>query len=412
MKRRKFIEKTGIFAAATLIPIGLHGWVARGIAQSDRSKRLIVIFLRGAIDGLNVVVPYRESAYYEARPTIAIPTPSEAGGVFDLDGRFGLHPALADIMPLWKQRSLAFIHACGSPDPTRSHFDAQDYMESGTPGVKSTEDGWMNRLLAILPQGTPTQAVNLGETVPRILKGQMAVANLPTGRKANRKLPIDRPIINAAFDRLYSGKDPLSLAYQEGKKAREILMSELSQEMMQASRGAPSAVNFASDARRLARLMVGDARTQLGFMALGGWDTHVNQGGTQGRLARSLQPLGEGLATLVKELGAVYSDTVIVVMSEFGRTVRENGNRGTDHGHGNVMWVLGGRVKGGKVYGEWPGLAKSAWYEGRDLEVTTDFRDAMTSLLQQHLQISNSNLTKIFPGYLSKNRLNLKSQLK
>ena len=407
MKRRKIIQYASIFTAATLIPVGMSGWVAKTVAQTNSSKRLIVVFLRGAIDGLNVVVPYRESAYYEARPTIAIPTPDEEGGVLDLDGRFGLHPALADIMPLWKQQSLAFIHACGSPDPTRSHFEAQDYMESGTPGRKSTQDGWMNRLLATLPQGTPTQAVNVGETIPRILKGSLAVANLPTGRKARRKLAVDNPVINAAFDRLYSGSDPLSLAYQEGMKAREILMQELNEEMMQASRGAPSPVNFSTDARRLARLMKGDARTQLGFMALGGWDTHANQGSIKGRLARFLKPLGEGLATLVRELGSVYSDTTIVVMSEFGRTVRENGNNGTDHGHGNVMWVLGGKVNGGKIYGEWPTLAESALYQGRDLAITTDFREAIASILEQHLQLSHSNSSQIFPDYTSSNRLKL-----
>lgn len=278
MKRRKIVQYGSLFAAASLIPVGISGWVAKAFGQNNSNKKLIVIFLRGAIDGLNTVVPYRESAYYEARPTIAIPTPNSEGGVLDLDGRFGLNPALIDIMPLWKQNNLAFIHASGSPDPTRSHFEAQDYMENGTPGVKSTPNGWMNRLLAISRQENPTQAVNVGNTMPLILKGNMAVANLNSGNNPQRKLPVDRPIINEAFDRLYSGQDPLSLAYQEGRKAREIVMKELSKEMTQAGRGAPTPINFVRDARRLARLMAGDAKTQLGFMALGGWDTHVNQG--------------------------------------------------------------------------------------------------------------------------------------
>ncbi len=397
MNRRKFLQNVSLLATASFIPIGVHGWAARGIAQNNNRKRLIVIFLRGGIDGLKVIVPYRESAYYEARPTISIPPPGEEKGVLDLDGRFGLHPALADLMPLWQQRSLAFIHACGSPDPTRSHFDAQDYMESGTPGVKKTEDGWMNRLLAVLPKGRPTQAVNLGSTTPRILVGKMSVANLPRGRQANRKLPVDRPLIHAAFDRLYSGNDPLSLAYQEGQQAREILLAELEAEMLESSRGAPSPVNFVSDARKLAKLMVGDAKTQLAFLALGGWDTHVNQ---TGQLNRHLSSLGEGLTTLVRELGSVYSDTAIAVISEFGRTVGENGNGGTDHGHGNVIWVLGGAIRGGKVYGEWPGLAQSQLYQGRDLAIATDFRDAIASLLVQQMQIEASNLTQIFPGYV------------
>jgi len=409
MKRRKIIRYGSLFAAATLIPVGLSGWVAKAIARGNNNNKLIVIFLRGAIDGLNTVVPYRESAYYEARPTIAIPNPNEEGGVLDLDGRFGLNPALVDIMPFWKQKNLAFIHASGSPDPTRSHFEAQDYMENGTPGVKSTANGWMNRLLAISRQENPTQAVNVGNTMPLILKGNMSVANLNSGNSAKNKLPVDRPMINEAFDRLYSGGDPLSLAYQEGRQAREIVMKEVSQEMMSADRGAPNAINFVKDARRLARLMAGDAKTQLGFMALGGWDTHVNQGSIRGRLTRNLKPLGMGLAALVEGLGSAYSQTTIVVMSEFGRTVAENGNAGTDHGHGNAMWLIGDRVKGGKVYGAWPGLSESALYQGRDLAVTTDFRSPIASVLTGHLGLSKSDLDLIFPGYSAQNLLNLVS---
>ena len=406
MKRRKIVQYGSLFAAASLIPVGMSGWVAKAIGQTNNNKKLIVIFLRGAIDGLNVIVPYRESGYYEARPTIAIPSPDREGGVLDLDGRFGLNPALTDLMPLWQQNNLAFIHASGSPDPTRSHFEAQDYMETGTPGVKSTANGWMNRLLTITPQDNPTRAVNVGNTIPLILKGNMAVASVPSGN-AKRKLPVDRQIVNQAFDRLYSGQDPLSLAYQEGRKAREIVMKELNKEMMAADRGAPTPINFVKDARRLARLMAGDAKTQLGFMALGGWDTHVNQGSIRGRLTRNLKPLGMGLAALIKELGSVYSDTAIVVISEFGRTVAENGNGGTDHGHGNAIWLLGGKVKGGKIYGEWPGLSESALYKGRDLAITTDFRTAIASVLRQHLQISQSNLNSIFPGYSTNNLLPL-----
>ncbi len=399
MNRRNLLQNAAILAAAGLIPIGINSWAVKGIAQTNNRKRLIAIFLRGAVDGLNVVVPYQESNYYEARPRIAIPKPGEKDGVLDLDGRFGLHPALADIIPLWEKGSLAFIHACGSPDSTRSHFDAQDYMESGTPGVKTTQDGWLNRLLGILPKDSPVQAVNVGATIPRILTGKMSVANLPSGNNSNNALAIDRPEINGAFSQLYSGKDPISLTYQEGDKAREILLNELNSEMMKASMGAPSPVGFANDTRKLAKLMVGDAKTQLAFMALGGWDTHVNQGSTTGQLGSRLKPLAEGLVTLVKELGPVYSDTVIVVLSEFGRTVAENGNGGTDHGHGNVMWVLGGGIRGGKIYGEWPGLNESELYEKRDLEITTDYRNAIASILTQHIELNVAQLSQLFPNY-------------
>lgn len=407
MNRRKFLQRASLLAAAGLVPIGMQGWAARGLTQTNSRKRLIVIFLRGGIDGLNVVVPHQDPNYYEVRPRIAIPQPGQQEGVLDLEGRFGLHPALADLMPLWQQRSLAFVHACGSPDPTRSHFDAQDYMETGTPGVKTTEDGWMNRLLGTLPKGRPTQAVTMGATIPRILVGQMPVASLPGGREATRSLSVDRPQINAAFNRLYSGDDPISLAYQEGQEAREILLAELESEMMAASRGAPSPAGFVNTTRQLARLMVGDAKTQLAFMALGGWDTHVNQGSSKGEFANKLRSLGQGLATLAQELGSVYSDTAIVVLSEFGRTVKENGNGGTDHGHGNVMWVLGGSIRGGKVYGQWPGLAESQLYKNRDLAITTDFRDAIASLLEQHMQLNRSQVNQVFPNYAANRKLTL-----
>ncbi|NEO13692.1 MULTISPECIES: DUF1501 domain-containing protein [unclassified Moorena] len=408
MKRRKLLQQASLLTAGGIISMG--SWVARGLANTantNHRKRLIVIFLRGGIDGLNVVVPYQEADYYQARPRIAIPRTGEKGGVLDLDGYFGLHPALADLMPLWKQKSLAFVHASGSPDSTRSHFDAQDYMESGTPGIKSTDDGWMNRLLGTIPKEIPTQAVNMGTTTPRILSGQMPVANLPMGRNYNHKLPVDRPQIDAAFDQLYRGNNAINLAYQEGSEARKILLAELKEEMMAANRGAPPSSKFVGDSRKLAKLMVGDAKTQLAFLALGGWDTHVNQGGSQGQLARKLKPIGQGLATLVKALEPIYANTVIVVMSEFGRTLAENGNKGTDHGHGNVMWVLGGGVRGGKVYGEWPGLAESQLYEKRDLAVTTDFREVLMPVLREHMEIGDSNLAQIFPGFTSNQSLGL-----
>ena len=405
MKRRKFLQLASLLSASGIISVGSHGWVAKGLAQTNNRKRLIVIFLRGGIDGLNVVIPHQEDVYYDVRPKIAIPAPGEENGAINLDGQFGLHPALADIMPLWQNRSLAFIHACGLNNDTRSHFDAQYYTETGIPGNKKIPDGWMNRLLANLPKDRPTQAVNLGDTPPRILMGKMPVASLPSGRKSTRGLPIDRPKIYAAFDRLYSGNDELSRVYQEGRQARDLLLADLEKEMEAASGGAPPPKGFAGDAKNLAQIMVGDSKTQLGFLALGNWDTHVNQGSSQGALARRLKPLGKGLVTLVQELGSLYSDTVILVMSEFGRTVKENGNGGTDHGHGNVMWVLGGGLRGGQVYGQWPGLDESELFQKRDLAVTTDFRNVISSVLEQHLGFNQSQIAQVFPGYYYNQRL-------
>lgn len=400
MKRRNFLIHTGLFSASVISATNINTWVAKSATLNSQKKRLIVIFLRGAVDGLSVVVPYSEPAYYQARPQIAIPQPGKDGGVLSLDDRFGLHPSLTSILPLWQQGSLAFVHACGSKDSSRSHFDAQQYMESGTPGNKRTGDGWMNRLLSVISEKTPIQAVSVGETIPRIFYGRMPVANLALGRNGNRPLSIDRPQVRAAFDQLYTGNDTLSKTYHQGRLARQALMEDLDYEMKMANNGAPTPNGFPKDAERLARLMVTDPRIQLGFMALGGWDTHVNQGNSQGQLAKNLDNLGIGLATLVKNLGAVYQNTAIVVMSEFGRTVGQNNNGGTDHGHGNVMWVLGGNIQGGKIYGEWPGLNSTQLYQNRDLAITTDFRDVISILLQRHLNLNTEKLNQVLPNYI------------
>ena len=404
MNRREFLAHAGLLSASTVVAIGTHGWATKTNAQTIRTstatpKRLIVVFLRGAVDGLSVVVPYQEAVYYDARPKIAIPQPGKDGGALDLDGQFGLHPALSDLMPLWEQKSLAFIPASGSPDASRSHFDAQDYMESGTPGVKKTSDGWMNRLLAVISGRNPVQAVNVGTTTPRILSGHMAVASIALGRGAATAISLDRPRVAAAFDKLYDRNDTLSQTYREGRAARKALLHDLDAETKMANNGAPLPNGFVSDARRLASVMRRDPNVELAFMALGGWDTHVNQGSSQGQLARNLSQLGKGLAALQTGLGSTYADTTIVVLSEFGRTVHENGNGGTDHGHGNVMWVMGGNVKGGKIYGKWDGLARDRLHEGRDIPITTDFRDVISNVLDRHMGLDPTKLNQIFPNY-------------
>jgi uncharacterized protein (DUF1501 family) len=399
MKRRDFLLQAGLFSTSLITTIGSNAWVAHSATAKSNPKRLIVIFLRGGVDGLNIVVPYTETTYYQARPKIAIPQPGKPGGVIDLDGRFGLNPALSPLMPLWQKGNLAFVHACGLNDPTRSHFDAQKYMESGTPGNKATRDGWMNRLLGVIANKNPVQAVTVGEKTPWILYGQMPIANLPTMGNPKQRLLLDRPQIATAFDQLYSGKDSLSQNYLQGKMAREAIMTDLDEEMKMANNGAPLPNGFARDASRLAKLMAKDPRIELGFMALGGWDTHVGQGSSQGKLAQNLEKLGKGLAALATGLGNVYQHTTIVVMSEFGRTVNQNNNGGTDHGHGNVLWVLGGNVKGGKVYGEWPGLSPSQLYQKRDLAVTTDFRDVISTVLEHHLNVNSNQLSQILPNY-------------
>ncbi|AFY95496.1 DUF1501 domain-containing protein [Chamaesiphon minutus] len=400
MNRRQFIVRSSLCSASSLISIGTHGWAARSTAATNPNpQRLIVVFLRGAIDGLSVVVPYREPTYYTDRPRIAIPQPGQTNGALDLDGQFGLHPALAPLLPLWQQKSLAFVHACGSKDETRSHFDAQDYLESGTPGIKSTRDGWMNRLLGVMSDKNPIQAVSVGATTPRILIGKRAVANLAAGRSAGSRMQIDKPQVATAFDRLYGNNDALSRTYREGRVARTELLKDLQAEMQMANNGATLPNGFPSDAQRLARLMARDSRIQVAFLAVGGWDTHINQGASQGYLSRNLERLGKGIVALQEGLGAAYQHTTIVVMSEFGRTVRENGNGGTDHGHGNVMWLLGGGIRGGKVYGKWAGLGSAQLYQGRDLAVTTDFRDVLSTVIARRLRVEESKLQQVFPKY-------------
>ena len=279
-------------------------------------------------------------------------------------------------------------------------------MESATPGVKSTTDGWMNRLVGVLPgAATPTRALSIGPVMPRILAGKAAAVNLANGAAGIKATVLDRPAVGQAFDKLYANDARFGRAYQQGKDAHQEVMSAamdggmLANEMQMADNGAPLPNGFPDDAARLARLMRNDPKIQLAFVALGGWDTHASQGAARGQLANRLAPLGQGLSVLAQRLGPLFDDTTIVVMSEFGRTARENGNGGTDHGHGNVMWVLGGKVAGGgKVQGDWRGLSDDQLHEGRDLPVTTDFRTVLADIAARHLRLSDQQLALVFPN--------------
>ena len=414
MQRRHLLQ-AATAAGLAWTAVGRSAFAAtatRADQQLPGHKRLVVVFLRGAVDGLSVVVPYGEGAYYEARSTIALARPGQDGGVLDLDGHFGLNPNLAPLMPFWQSGQLAFVQASGSPDPTRSHFDAQDYMESGTPGRKGTPDGWLNRLLgAEPPVAAPpgahagvTRGISVGAVLPRIWAGPNPVANIANGARATKPTLLDRPQVSQAFDSLYSGDDAMSRAYRESQQARAEVNEAMSpatmeREQMAADNGAPLPNGFPDDAARLAQLMRRDPNVQIAFLALGGWDTHVNQGGAKGQLANRLQPLGRGLAELATRLGPQLADTTILVISEFGRTVRQNGTGGTDHGHGNVMWALGGNIAGGKVHGRWPGIAPAALNEGRDLAVTTDFRQVLAGVCAHNLGLPDRRLADVFPDF-------------
>ena len=401
MQRRDFLNTLAL-GAGIVLPLGRHAWAATGTGESPTRKKLVVVMLRGAVDGLNVVAPVGDQNYLRLRPGIGLASPGMENGALDLDGYFGLHPALASLQPLWQQKKLAFVHASGSPDGTRSHFDAQDYMESATPGRKNTPDGWMNRLVATLPgTTTPSRLLGIGPVMPRILAGQAAAVNLPNVAAGTKADILDRPAIGAAFDQLYANHPRFGRAYEDGRKAhREVMMAAAAgtPQMQAADRGAPLPNGFPDDAARLATLMRNDLKIQLAFVALGGWDTHVGQGAGTGQLANRLAPLGQGLALLAERLGSLFDDTVVVVMSEFGRTARENGTSGTDHGHGNAMWVLGGKVSGGRVYGDWKGLEDVSLNEGRDLPVTTDFRSVLAQVAERHLLLGDKQLGQVFPA--------------
>ncbi len=407
--RRVFLRNGALAAVGTTM---IPGFLARAVYASGREatgkKRFVVIFQRGAADGLNIVVPHGEASYYSMRPTIAIPRQS----VLDLDGFFGLHPSLAPLQPLWEQRHLAIVHAAGSPDPTRSHFDAQDYMESGTPGLKSTEDGWLNR--AVRPasadgKNSPFRAISLGTSLPRILAGSypaVAISNVNDFGVGGRN-PAAAPLSNT-FEAMYA-QSVDAVLHGTGQETFDAVKMLRSADLARYT-PAPGA-NYprgplGNALRQVAQLMKADLGVEVAFSDIGGWDHHVNEGSTQGQLAQRLTELSQSLAAFWIDLGDVAEQTVVVTMSEFGRTARENGNRGTDHGHANVMFVLGGPVKGGKVYGRWPGLAPEHLYEGRDLALTTDFRRVLGEVVYLHL--GNKNLDAIFPSYENEPRTFLK----
>jgi len=396
--RRVFLRNGALaVVGTTALPAFLTRAAYGAIEPGSSNKRLVVIFQRGAADGLNIVVPHGENAYYAMRPSINIPR----NAVVDLDGFFGLHPAMESFQPLWKQKHLAIVHAAGSPDPTRSHFDAQDFMESGTPGVKATEDGWLNRTLQALPADNKAfRAIALGPSLPRILSGSepaMAVNNIQEFGVGGRNAKAS-PIANT-FEAMYS-QSVDSVLHGTGQETFEAV------KMLKAadpSKYAPAAGadypkgHFGESLKQLAQLIKADLGVQVAFADIGGWDHHVNEGSTQGQIANVLREFSQSLSAFWIDLGDLAEDTVVVTMSEFGRTARENGNRGTDHGHANVMFVMGGPVQGGKVYGRWPGLDASQLYEGRDLAVTSDFRRVLGEAVYTHL--GNHRLAQVFPGF-------------
>ena len=370
-------------------------------ASPARRKVLIAIFQRGAVDGLNMIVPFGERAYYSARPSIAVARPNDPDGVVDLDGFFGLHPRMAALQPLWNSRQLAIVHACGSPDGTRSHFDAQDYMETATPGVKSTEDGWLNRYLHAKEHAnaTPFRAVALAAQLPRSLQGTEPALAMNQIAQFGIRAGQSTELVQSSFESEYAAAADQVLNRTGGEAFDAMrMLKSADPAKYQPENGADYPRSAFGDAlRQMAQLVKANVGLEVAFAEAGGWDTHVNQGSNAGQLAGRLDDLSRSIAALARDLGDRMDDVVIVTMSEFGRAVTENGNRGTDHGHGNAMMIIGGNVRGGRVYGRWPGLEPEQRYEGRDLAVTTDFRAVFSDIVRGHLGVRDTR--PIFPGF-------------
>jgi uncharacterized protein (DUF1501 family) len=402
--RRYFLKQGGIgLVGLSTMPAFLQRAVAA--TPSNGKKQLVVLFQRGAADGLNIVVPFAEPNYYRMRPTIAIPAPKRGAGdtAVDLDGFFGLHPGLMALAPLFQKNQLAIVHAAGSPDPTRSHFDAQDYMESGTPGVKATEDGWLDRAIGTVPEehASPFRAVAMGPNLPRMLQGSTGAVAIPDLRQFKVQ-PQSAAMANVAeggFEAMYSQSVDHAM---HGTGAETFEAIDMLRKIDTTKYPPENGADYPKSAvgQRLQQIGVmikANIGAEVLFLDCSGWDNHVNEGGAQGQLANLLKDLGQSLAAFHQDMGDRMADIVVVTMSEFGRTAKENGNRGTDHGHANCMFVMGGDVKGGRVYGKWPGLDDHQLNEGRDLALTTDFRTVVGEILTKHLRVRD--MGPVFPGF-------------
>ncbi len=396
MSRRQFV--TGSLAAAATLGAGPRFLLRPASAQTTPGRSMVCIFQRGAVDGLNMLVPHGESRYYSLRRSIAVPRPGENGGALDLDGFFGLHPSMASLGPMFDEGELAVIHACGSPDESRSHFDAQDYMETGTPGDKTTNDGWINRHLQTSGASQPEtlRAVSVTSTIPRALSGPASAyaasslvdLELGSGRQGE--------LARAAIGDMYRGRTDLIGATVEETLDNYEIFTSLGG-YTPANGAAYPNDSLGRGLREVAQVLKSDLGVEVAFLETGGWDTHVNQGGSDGQLSELLRTFADAIAAFRIDMGGAMDDVCVMSMSEFGRTAAENGSAGTDHGHGTAMLALGGTVRGGRVYGDWPGLGPSELHQGRDLEVTTDFRTFFAEIVERHL--GNPSIEAVFPGF-------------
>jgi len=400
--RRYFLKSGGVALASFAVapPFLVRTALAQTNTKAGTNHPIIIaIFQRGAADGISMVVPFGDKYYSAVRPQIAIPEPSRGSDerAIDLDGFFGLHPSLDSLKPLYDSGHLAVVHAIGSPDSTRSHFDAQDYMESGAPGNKSVSDGWLNRYLQATPanDATPFRGVALNATLPRSLAGPAPAVAMQRVSDFGIRARRATPEVESMFADLY--KDTFDAVK---------MLRDVNSQQYKPSAGIQYPTSpFGQSLLQIAQLIKSNIGLQVAFADLGGWDTHANQGSARGQLANRLKDFGDGLAALYRDLGDGMRDIVIVTMTEFGRAIRQNGSGGTDHGHASSLFVAGGPVKGGKVYGRWPGLAPEQLYENRDLALTTDFRTLFSEILTEHMGAKDAS--RIFPGFKQTSFLNI-----
>ena len=435
--RRQWLQGLGAglaIGASVGSSLSSRAW-AQALPNSGTANpaRLVVVFLRGAYDGLSAFVPYADADYYRMRPNIAIAAPDgSAQTALRLDGSFALHPALAPLLPLWQQGVFGFVPAAGLPAPNRSHFDAQYQMEIAQVGKTSASSGWLNRLAG--QRNTPTAmasthntptAMGVGEANPAILAGEALVKLIARGQSAERTGVLANPATRQALLDLYAGDDALGKAFRKGADSRTQSAQELNQEkttaqarqtmnrpldkdgtpastqaqtaqMLAASNGAADPVGLQLDAQHLGTLMRNDRKLSVGFLSAGGWDTHANQGNASGQLANNLANLARGILQLRQDFSE--SGDVIVVMSEFGRTSAENGTKGTDHGFGNAIWLIGNRINGGRWHGQWTGLAQGNLNEGRDLPAHHDYRAVLAQVLRNKFALTDSAMATLLPG--------------
>lgn len=432
---RRFFIKRGALAFAALGAGGMFGpdflrssvlaAEARRGAVAGGRRVLICIFQRGAADGLSMVVPYGDRDYYRLRTEIALQPPSSRAGeegVLDLDGRFGLHPALRHLHELYGAGELAVVHACGNPNATRSHFEAQDLMESGTDRDKNLISGWLNRMIGVCPEDAANRsalrALAMTGQLPRSLQGPnnaLAVpdlerfgirgdttgASMATMDRQMGGTPGGKGRAASGFEQIYETAvgDVVHGAGREGFAAMDLLRKVDPRRYTPANGATYPNGGFGRSMRQAAQLIKADVGVEVIFIEIGGWDTHANQGAANGALATRLTEMGNGLLALHKDLGERMSDVLVLTMSEFGRTARQNGNRGTDHGHGTAFFAMGANVRGGRVLGDWPGLSPDKLFEGRDLAITTDYRDFFAEACVRHMGVSTGDLTSVFPNH-------------